>query len=140
MTPAEITALDRAALSALWAQQQGSPPPKGLSQPLMRRILAFDLQAKAHGGLDRKTMRALKAMRPDAGAKPKPRRSSSPALKPGARLLREWNGATHCVDVTDAGFLWQGQTYRSLSAIARAITGAHWSGPRFFGAAEQPHG
>lgn len=140
MTLPEIADLDRAGLSALWAQQQGSPPPKGLSQPLMRRILAFDQQVKTQGGLDRQTVRVLKSMGQDTKAKRKPRRSSAPALKPGARLLREWNGTTHCVDVTNDGFLWQGETYRSLSAIARAITGAHWSGPRFFGVTEQPHG
>jgi hypothetical protein len=54
-------------------------------------------------------------------------------LVPGARLLRDWNGLTHVVDVTEAGYLYEGETYRSLSAIARKITGAHWSGPRFFG-------
>jgi len=54
-------------------------------------------------------------------------------LVPGARLLRDWNGRTHAVDVTQDGYLYDGITYRSLSAIARRITGAHWSGPRFFG-------
>lgn len=48
-------------------------------------------------------------------------------------MLREWNGVTHVVEVTETGFLWNGETWRSLSAIAREITGAHWSGPRFFG-------
>lgn len=54
-------------------------------------------------------------------------------LMPGARLLRNWNGRTHSVDVTESGYLYEGKTYRSLSAIARQITGSHWSGPRFFG-------
>ncbi|WP_270918400.1 DUF2924 domain-containing protein [Parasedimentitalea psychrophila] len=57
----------------------------------------------------------------------------SPALRSGGRLLRQWNGVTYTVDETDTGFVWNGARYRSLSAIARAITGAHWSGPRFFG-------
>ncbi|WP_423827748.1 DUF2924 domain-containing protein [Shimia abyssi] len=56
-----------------------------------------------------------------------------PALKPGGRLIREWNGVTHVVEVVEGGFLWKGQRYASLSPIARAITGARWSGPRFFG-------
>jgi Protein of unknown function (DUF2924) len=60
-------------------------------------------------------------------------RRASPTLQPGARLLREWNGTTHVVDVLPDGFLWNGASHRSLSAIARAITGARWSGPRFFG-------
>jgi len=54
-------------------------------------------------------------------------------LKPGARLIREWNGSSHIVEVVEDGFLWNGKRYRSLSAIARAITGTRWSGPRFFG-------
>lgn len=54
-------------------------------------------------------------------------------LSPGTRLVRDWNGRRHCVDVGDKGFIFDGKTYRSLSAIARKITGAHWSGPRFFG-------
>ncbi|BDW86550.1 hypothetical protein MACH21_27270 [Roseicyclus marinus] len=57
----------------------------------------------------------------------------SPNLKPGGRLLREWNGVTHVVEVVENGYLWNGQRWRSLSVIAREITGAHWSGPRFFG-------
>ena len=60
-------------------------------------------------------------------------RKASPTLQPGARLLREWNGTTHVVDVLPNGFHWNGTTHRSLSAIAREVTGAHWSGPRFFG-------
>jgi len=60
-------------------------------------------------------------------------RTARLALKPGGRLLREWNRVTHVVDITEGGFAWNGQSYRSLSAIAREITGAHWSGPRFFG-------
>ncbi|CUH47594.1 hypothetical protein RUA4292_01765 [Ruegeria atlantica] len=66
----------------------------------------------------------------DSGKKPRP---TCPALKPGGRLLREWNGVTHVVDVTEDGFTWNSRSCRSLSAIAREITGAHWSGPRFFG-------
>ena len=57
----------------------------------------------------------------------------APSLEPGARLVREWNGVTHTVDVIDDGFEWQDQRYGSLSEIARLITGARWSGPRFFG-------
>ena len=66
----------------------------------------------------------------DAATRTKP---TSPGLKPGGRLIREWNGVTHIVDVAEDGFVWNGQTWRSLSVIAREITGTHWSGPRFFG-------
>ncbi|NJN06321.1 MAG: DUF2924 domain-containing protein, partial [Rhodobacteraceae bacterium] len=79
------------------------------------------------GGLPRGFVGKLqKAVRDDRG-------TTSPALKPGGRLIREWNGVTHAVDVVEGGFLWKGQRYTSLSPIARAITGARWSGPRFFG-------
>lgn len=67
---------------------------------------------------------------PDASAPP-PALRAQPAV--GTRLVREWNGRMHVVEVTDSGFVWDGKSYRSLSAIARRITGAHWSGPRFFG-------
>lgn len=91
------------------------------------RFIAFELQSRRKGGLPRAVAAAI-----EKGAGGKPRRVS-PRLKPGGRLVREWNGTTHVVDVTEDGFNWNGRSYRSLSAIARAITGAHWSGPRFFG-------
>ncbi len=59
-------------------------------------------------------------------------------LHPGTRLIREWNGVTHRVEVEEQGLLWRGTRYSSLSAVARAITGARWSGPRFFGVAGKP--
>ena len=124
---AELEAMDRAALSAAWTQVFGSPVPKRLSSPFLRRYLAFATQAAERGGLPKGFVGKLqKAARDDRGA-------LSPALKPGGRLIREWNGVTHAVDVVEGGFLWKGQRYASLSPIARAITGARWSGPRFFG-------
>jgi len=125
---ADLETMDRAALLAAWSDTFGTPAPKGISRTFLRRFLAFEIQARCSGGLSKQTIAALK--RSDGDAKPK---AMAPALKPGGRLLREWNGVTHVVDVTDAGFVWKGETWRSLSAIAREITGAHWSGPRFFG-------
>lgn len=123
----EIEAMDRAGLLALWRTLYDAAPPKNLSQPFLRRVLAFENQARAQGGLP--TGFASKLSRAVAENKPKP----SGALRPGGRLLREWNGVTHVVDVTEQGFRWREQNWRSLSVIAREITGAHWSGPRFFG-------
>ncbi len=124
---AEIETMDRAALSAAWDAIFGSPVPKRLSSPFLRRYLAFEIQAQQRGGLPKGFVGKLqKAVRDDRG-------TTSPALKPGGRLIREWNGVTHVVDVIEGGFLWKGQRYASLSPIARAITGARWSGPRFFG-------
>lgn len=108
--------------------------PRGLSQPFLRRFIAFELQSRRKGGLPRAVAAAI-----EKGAGGKPRRVS-PSLKPGGRLVREWNGVSHVVDVTEVGFAWNGRSYRSLSAIARAITGAHWSGPRFFGLSGKAQG
>lgn len=120
--------MDRAALLSAWSEVFGAPAPKGMSQTFLRRFLAFEVQVKRSGGIPKSTSKALEQDATDGvGAKP------SAELKPGGRLLREWNGTTHVVDVADNGFVWKGTTYRSLSRIAREITGAHWSGPRFFG-------
>ena len=125
---ADLETMDRAALLAAWSDIFGAPAPKGISRTFMRRFLAFEIQARRSGGLSKQTIAAL--TRSDSSAKPK---ALTPALKPGGRLLREWNGVTHVVDVVDGGFVWRGESWRSLSVIAREITGAHWSGPRFFG-------
>lgn len=127
MNVAEIEAMDRAALLVAWSETFGAPVPKNLSQAFMRRFLAFEAQARRKGGLPARVRRELAR---DGERKTKPK---SPALKPGGRLIREWNGVSHVVDVAENGFLWNRQHYGSLSAIAREITGAHWSGPRFFG-------
>ncbi|OUS06976.1 hypothetical protein A9Q96_08390 [Rhodobacterales bacterium 52_120_T64] len=129
----DIETLGRPALCANWQRIFKSAPPGSISQPMMRRVLAFEQQAQTRGGLDRATRQAI--ARTQRGCAKSP-----PRLKPGARLLREWNGQNHVVDVTEEGFLWHGDTYRSLSAIARGITGAHWSGPRFFGLTGGKHG
>jgi hypothetical protein len=129
MTPsiAEIATMDRAALVAAWSDLFQTPVPPHLSQAFLRRFLAFELQARQFGGLPKaleaKLTQAVQAKDVRASAK----------LKPGGRLLREWNGVTHVVEVFADSFRWNGRNYRSLSAIARAITGARWSGLRFFG-------
>lgn len=125
----DLEAMERPELLDLWREVFGRPAPKSLSRPFLCRFLAFELQSRRHGGLPARVKTAL-----DKGPGARPR-TAGPALKPGGRLLREWNGTTHVVDVTEDGFRWNGQTWRSLSVIARAITGAHWSGPRFFGIA-----
>ncbi len=116
-------------LAVRWMAVHGAPPPKGMSRRLLLLALAYLLQTDAYGVLDSKTSRYLRAVAVGSLEAVRP----LPALKPGMRLMREWNGRTHVVDVTEEGFLWGGETYPSLSAIARAITGARWSGPRFFG-------
>jgi hypothetical protein len=88
-------------------------------------MLAWRLQEQAFGGLDQEGLSFLEGLARRAGL---PRRR----LKPGTVLVRDYHGQRHTVTVTDHGFEWQGMTYASLSAIARAITGTAWSGPRFF--------
>ena len=127
LSVAEIETLDRAALSAAWTEVFGTPVPKRLSRPFLRRFLAFEMQARERGGLPKGFVAKLQKVAGDD------RGPTSPALKPGGRLIREWNGVTHVVDIVDGGFLWKGRIYASLSPIARDITGARWSGPRFFG-------
>lgn len=124
---ADIEAMDREGLIAAWSEVFAAPVPARLSMPFLRRFLAFEVQARQSGGLPKGFVERLaKATGDKADAR-------SPALRPGGRLIREWNGVTHVVDVVDDGFLWNGQRHASLSAIARTITGARWSGPRFFG-------
>jgi len=123
----EIEAMDRAALQAAWSGLFATPVPKSLSQPYLRRFLAFEVQARRMGGLPKGFAADLQG----GGTKTGTAASSTPA--PGTRLLREWNGITHVVEVSETGILWNGETYRSLSSVARTITGARWSGPRFFG-------
>ncbi|RYH06260.1 DUF2924 domain-containing protein [Tropicimonas sp. IMCC6043] len=124
---ADLETMDRAALIAAWTDVFGTPVPKGLSRSFLRRFLATEIQTRRSGGLPARVRKVL-AQNNDRG-----QRSRSATLAPGSRLLREWNGITHVVEVTEDGFLWNGRSWRSLSVIAREITGAHWSGPRFFG-------
>ncbi len=123
-----LETMDRAALVAAWSEIFKAPAPKGMSQTFLRRFIAYEIQAQQSGELSKQVLAALNAR--EGTAQPK---VSTPGLKPSGRLMREWNGATHVVDVVDEGFVWNGRTWRSLSVIAREITGAHWSGPRFFG-------
>ena len=128
----DLTELSRDQLVGSWQAHLRYDPPKGISTRLMVRAIAYEMQTRHYGGLRPAAVRQLgKIARSAAGqAKRAPR---ALVLDPGARLVREWNGVTHTVDVTDDGFEWQHKRYGSLSEIAREITGARWSGPRFFG-------
>lgn len=108
-----------------WRETTGSPPP-AISPALLRLALAWELQAKACGGIPKSTARRLG----HAAAS----RNRFPALRPGIRLVREWNGVQHIVTAGDDGLpTWNGRSWNSLSEVAREITGARWSGPAFFG-------
>jgi len=132
--------LSREDLAARWAKAYGCLSPKGIKRGLLERSAAWHLQAHRLGGLSQSAKRAIRAAsaassRTAASGKKGAAKPIVPLtqLRPGTRLMREWNGRMHVVDVTEDGFLFDGKSYRSLSAIARRITGAHWSGPKFFG-------
>ena len=120
-----IRSLPLDALRRNWRAVFGRTPPAGLSKDLLARMIAWRIQERAFGGLDREALTFLDSLARQGGAR---RRH----LKPGTVLVREYQGQRHTVTVERDGFLWQGMTYPSLSAIARAITGTAWSGPRFF--------
>jgi hypothetical protein len=125
---AELTHLSRNSLAERWAAIFGAAPPPRTSRPLMIRAIAYKMQERMFGGLPASTRRMF--LRESVTARgPSPSRQVSP----GTVLLREWQGATHQVVVTGDGVLYRGQRYRSLSKVARLITGSRWSGPAFFG-------
>jgi len=132
----ELTRIERmskAELSDTWRQHHDRDPPPGLSAKLMRNGLMYNVQAARSGGLPTKARRKLERITAKLeGDKKSPILDSEP-LSPGTRLIREWRGKKHNVEVLSDGFVYDGTIYGSLSEIARIITGAHWSGPRFFG-------
>lgn len=124
---AEVAALEEMGLEdlrAVWRSRYGVPP-KLRSPQLLRLNLAWRIQADAFGGLDAETKRRLR--RGGAGA------AAADRLQPGVRLIREWKGVPHEVVVEEGGFRYDGRVWKSLSEIARHISGARWNGPRFFG-------
>lgn len=129
----DIAALDhlpRPELVERWQSYYRTDPPRGITRKLLVRAITYEMQAKRYAGLRPTSLRRLLkiAQGDDVGKERQPTE-----LKPGTRLIREWNGNTHTVEVIEGGFVWNGTRYPSLSAVARAITGARWSGPRFFG-------
>ncbi len=124
---AGLCALSRADLVERWVGLHGSPPIKTMTEDLLTRGIAYELQARQLGGLTAAESKALVALAQGI-SNPSPR-----VLKPGTRLYRSWRGVTQEVLVLESGYGWRDMTYASLSEVARAITGTRWSGPRFFG-------
>ena len=131
----EIPGLIRKELIERWGKAHVRPAPKGLSRRLLEYSAAYQLQVKALGGLKPTVRRKLQrlAVSKDKPAKCAQAGRQSKALSPGIRLVREWHGETPTVEVLSQGFAYDGELYNSLSEVARIITGARWSGPRFFG-------
>lgn len=128
-----LAALSMPALAERFRVLYRQDPPKKIRRALLTRAVAHRMQEIAAGGPDAalaaRLAKLAEALRGGGEIDVQPR----PATKPGTRLIREWQGETHTVTVTDAGFLYQGGVHRSLSGIARQITGTRWSGPAFFG-------
>ena len=132
---AEIARLESLAIDQLreeWRRLHQTPPPKRLSRDILVRGITYRLQENVLGGLSKAILRKLQSAAP-VEVSPGKKRRPRPSFKPGTRLVREWRGVTHTVVIQTDGVEWRGQRYRSLSGVAREITGAHWSGPRFFG-------
>jgi hypothetical protein len=128
--------LPRGELRALWIQELGERPPATLGRDALALAIAYARQERRQGGLSKTVARELdrlfdQTLRGNRTGKAAVLTVLLP--RSGTILVREWQGTTHHVTVVDGGFLWNGKTFRSLSRIARAITGTSWNGPRFFG-------
>lgn len=122
----DLSRLDRDGLKERWRDIVGAEPPPLLGRPTMIRILVCELQWNVSTEDQITIKRTLQKVLERSD-------SIKPAACAGTRLIREWNGKRHVVDVSAEGYVWRGETWRSLTAIAKEITGTKWSGPRFFG-------
>lgn len=129
----QLPELPRPALRELWRELFGKLPHPKLRREILVPILAYRLQEKEYGGLRPSTARRLKALAEECANGKKPASRSNGHSRPGTRMVREWQGQLHEVRVLENGFAYRDRIYRSLSEIAREITGTRWSGPAFFG-------
>ncbi|MBO6946332.1 MAG: DUF2924 domain-containing protein [Rhodospirillales bacterium] len=128
----ELSGMETAELRMAWEEDLGRPPPTRASDAYMRSVLAYRIQEWAGPKLSAATVRHLERLvAPNARIEAMPMQARK--LSAGTSLLREWNGETHEVRVLESGFEYRGRRHRSLSGIAREITGTRWSGPAFFG-------
>ncbi len=123
-----------------WQTLFGHPAPKSLRRNFLARALAYQMQVEAYGGLSAATKRRLREIASavrngDANAI-----LGSSRIKPGTQMIRQWQTTTHTVTALAEGFEWNGRTYKSLSAVANAITGTNWNGFSFFGIKRAPSG
>ncbi|MEQ9434280.1 DUF2924 domain-containing protein [Hyphomonas sp.] len=126
MTPEQIRDLATVDLKAHWLESFGAPSPKKMRRTTLERILVCEAQWRQSGEGRVAIRQQLERVAASAD-------KNAPSASEGTRLIREWHGTEHVVDVIDGMYHWNGRAWTSLSAIAREITGAKWSGPRFFG-------
>ena len=134
---AGLEGCDLNGLRRLWRAHLGGEPPLHLERWLLVRVLAYRLQADTFGGLDKSIQRTLRSGNDEERVAPFDRRApqtrGGAGLKAGGLLVREWQGKLERVMILEEGFAWNGQTFGSLSQIAKAMTGTNWNGHRFFG-------
>ena len=130
---AAIATMTYSELHLAWRRHYHAVPPKKMSRDILELGIAWKIQENKLGGLGTAVKRQIADLARTMEAKSDLAKPRAISLKSGARLLRTWEGVTHEVMVVEDGFIWAGKTWRSLSAIARDITGTRWSGPRFFG-------
>jgi hypothetical protein len=134
-----LEALTTADLRIEWNRLFRAIPPTRMSRNLLiRGVVAYRVQERAHGGLSLGAKRRPRSLSETSGQRRGAAVAPAITLKPGAKLVREWHGHVHMVSVLDDGFEYQGERYPSLTRIARRITGVQWSGPVFFGLKRQP--
>lgn len=132
----QIAAIESMSLTELreaWHKRFAKEPPKLKGRDLYVRVLCFQLQADIYGDHSAAVKRKLRDLAARLARDPKAPLFPTPQLKPGIVLTRTWKGVVHRVLVQSVGYLYDGQTYSSLSEVANTITGTRWSGPRFFG-------
>ena len=129
----ELPRLPKPELRALWHELFAKPAHPRLRRNLIIPILAYRIQEQAYGGLKPSTRQRLQRLTAELEQDRKAPLLLTPQLKPGTKLLRQWQGGMHEVLVGDEGFEYRGKWYESLSEIASQITGTRWSGPLFFG-------
>ena len=125
-------------LRDLWRDLIGNLPHRKLRRELLIPILGYRIQEKAFGVLKPSIARRLQSVAGDIGAGKRPSGGNAVGPRPGTRMVRQWQGKLHEVVTLESGFMYDGQKYRSLSEIARAVTGTRWSGPAFFGLKKRP--
>jgi hypothetical protein len=134
----ELVHLPKDQLRNRWTEAFQIRVPSHASRTFLERSLAYRIQEQTLGGLSARLNKRLaslqKELERDPGFAPAP----TPSFKPGTRLIRQWKGEVHEVEVLETGFSWGGEHYSNLSRIARAITGTRWSGPVFFGLKKRP--
>jgi Protein of unknown function (DUF2924) len=134
---ADLEGHDLNGLRRQWRAHLGGEAPAHLPRWLLMRVLAYRLQADAFGDIDKSIRRLLRPGKDDAFAVPfdkrAPQTREGVGLKAGALIVREWKGQLERVMILEEGFAWNGQTFGSLSQIAKAMTGTNWNGHRFFG-------